>query len=134
LVPGLSGKPIIDSMAATGDLDGLGAREGYLHFLGYGFHDTGMPGRLSYRRGPASAWGHHLHVVQASTLPPGISCCCVITCAYTLTTPPHTVHSTDGSPRCMTTEKTTPGQRPIQELTDKARAELGRPPPPMWEE
>ncbi len=31
-------------MAATGDLDGVGAREGDLCLLGYGFHDTGMPG------------------------------------------------------------------------------------------
>jgi GrpB-like predicted nucleotidyltransferase (UPF0157 family) len=66
---GLAAKPIIDLMAATGDLDGVGAREGNLHLLGYGSRDTGMPGRLLYRRGPASARAHHLHVVQASTLP-----------------------------------------------------------------
>lgn len=57
-VPGLAAKPIIDLMAATGDLDGVGTREGDLHLLGYG-----------HRRGPASARAHHLHVVQASTLP-----------------------------------------------------------------
>ena len=68
-VPGLAAKPIIDLMAATGDLDGVGAREGDLHLLGYGFTTPGMPGRLLYRRGPASARAHHLHVVQASTLP-----------------------------------------------------------------
>ena len=33
-VPGLAAKPIIDLMAATGDLDGVGAREGNLHLLG----------------------------------------------------------------------------------------------------
>jgi len=50
-------------------VDEVGAREGDLHSLGYGFHDTGMPGRLLSRRGPASARAHHLHVVQASALP-----------------------------------------------------------------
>jgi len=34
-----------------------------------GLDDTGMPGRLLYRRGRASAWAHHLHVVQANTVP-----------------------------------------------------------------
>jgi len=52
-------------------VDEVGAREGDLHSLGYGFHDTGMPGRLLSRRGPASARAHHLHVVQASALPTG---------------------------------------------------------------
>jgi GrpB-like predicted nucleotidyltransferase (UPF0157 family) len=135
-VPGLAAKPIIDLMAATGDLDGVGAREGDLHLLGYGFHDTGMPGRLLYRRGPASARAHHLHVVQASTLPTRNQLLLRDYLRGHLTTPPGTAHSRDGSPRCMTTETTTPGAKTelIQELTYKARAERGLPPAPVWEE
>jgi len=61
--PGKAAKAIIDLMAATGDLDGVGAREGDLHVLWYGFPDTGITGWFLYRRGPASTRAHHLQVV-----------------------------------------------------------------------
>jgi GrpB-like predicted nucleotidyltransferase (UPF0157 family) len=132
-VPGLAAKPIIDLMAATGDLDGVGAREGDLHLLGYGFHHTGMPGRLLYRRGPASARAHHLHVVQASTLPTRNR---VLLGDYLRGHPDDAarygalkrrlaaLHDNGGDYTGARTEL-------IRELTDKARAERGLPPAPV---
>jgi GrpB-like predicted nucleotidyltransferase (UPF0157 family) len=120
-------------MAATGDLDGVGAREGDLHLLGYGFHDTGMPGRLLYRRGPASARAHHLHVVQASTLPTRNQ---VLLGDYLRGHPDDAarygalkrrlaaLHDNGGDYTRAKTEL-------IRELTDKARAERGLPPAPV---
>jgi GrpB protein len=111
-VPGLAAKPIIDLMAATDDLDAVAAREGDLRLLGYGFHVAGTPGRLLYRRGPANARTHDLHVVQASTLP----------------TPNQVLLRDNGDD--YTRAKT----ELIQELTDKARAERGLPPTGVGEE
>lgn len=99
-------------MAATDDLDAVAAREGDLRLLGYGFHVAEMPGRLLYRRGPANARAHHLHVVQASILPT-----------------PNQVLLHDNGDDC-TRAKT----ELIQELTDKAWAERGLPPTGVWEE
>jgi len=59
-VPGLAAKPIIDLMAATGDLGNVVARDGELRSLGYEFRDAGMPGRLFYQRGRDGTWSHHL--------------------------------------------------------------------------
>jgi hypothetical protein len=74
-----------------------GAREGDLHLLGYGFHDTWMPSRLLCRRGPASDRAHHLHVVQASTRP--------------------------SRNQLLLRDSTRAKTELIRELTDKARAE-----------
>jgi hypothetical protein len=71
-----------------------------------------MPGRLLHRRGPANARTHHLHVVQASTLP----------------TPNQVLLRNNGDN--YTRAKT----ELIQELTDKARAERGLSPTGVWEE
>ncbi|MET7425651.1 GrpB family protein [Dactylosporangium sp. NPDC005555] len=62
-VPGLAAKPVIDLMAAVEDL-GTSADD-VLATLGYRRLETGMRGRLFYRRdgGPA----YHLHVVTADT-------------------------------------------------------------------
>jgi hypothetical protein len=79
--------------------------------LGYGLQVAGMPGRVLYRRGPANARTHHLHVVQASTLP----------------TPKQVLLRDNGD------DHTRAKTELIQELTDKARAERGLPPTGAWE-
>jgi GrpB-like predicted nucleotidyltransferase (UPF0157 family) len=95
-----------------------------------------MPGRLSYRRGPASARAHHLHVVQASTLPTRNQ---VLLGDYLRGHPDDVaryralkrrlaaLHDNGGDYTRAKTEV-------IRELTDKARAERGLPPAPVWEE
>lgn len=55
-VPGLAAKPVIDLMACVRDLADV--TDGPLAELGYRPFETGMPGRLFYRRP-----GRHLHVV-----------------------------------------------------------------------
>jgi GrpB-like predicted nucleotidyltransferase (UPF0157 family) len=67
-VPGLPAKPVIDLMASTRDLDRvLQVELKRLSPLGYIRLETGMTGRLFYRResgtAPASAVAVHLHVV-----------------------------------------------------------------------
>ena len=49
-VRGLPAKPVIDLMAAVVSLDRVTARSETLRLLGYRHHDTGMGGRLFYRR------------------------------------------------------------------------------------
>jgi GrpB-like predicted nucleotidyltransferase (UPF0157 family) len=72
-VPGLAAKPVIDVMAAAGDLEGTRARaDERLPSLGYRRVDIGMPRRIFYRRQPgpyaaAPALGVHLHVVELHT-------------------------------------------------------------------
>lgn len=66
-VPGLAAKPVIDLMAATPDLSPVLAHEGALREIGYQRVETGMPGRLFYRRDGAPAY--HLHVVTADSWP-----------------------------------------------------------------
>src|SRR5690349_5864937 len=65
-VPGLAAKPVIDLMAAAGDLRTVTDREPALTALGYRLVDTGMPGRLFYRRDGRPV-AYHLHVVPADT-------------------------------------------------------------------
>jgi len=67
-VPGLPAKPVIDLMASTTDLDHVVALEQrFLTPLGYTRLETGMAGRLFYRREPGTAPADtvavHLHVV-----------------------------------------------------------------------
>jgi len=66
-VPGLVAKPIIDLMAAAEDLAHVVAHDGPLGLLGYQRHDTGMSGRLFYRRDEYGRRAYHLHVVPAMT-------------------------------------------------------------------
>ena len=67
-VPGLPAKPVIDLMAATPDLTAFdsGVQE-RLAALGYRRLDTGMTGRLFYRREPGDLPAAHLHVVPVDT-------------------------------------------------------------------
>ena len=65
-VPGLAAKPVIDLMAAVRDLRDVTDREPALTALGYRLVETGMPGRLFYRREGRPA-AYHLHLVTADT-------------------------------------------------------------------
>jgi len=71
-VPGLPAKPVIDLMASTADLDRVvGLEHSHLTPLGYTPLETGMIGRLCYRRepgrAPAARVAVHLHVVPVQT-------------------------------------------------------------------
>ncbi|GAA2328888.1 GrpB family protein [Dactylosporangium salmoneum] len=65
-VPGLAAKPVIDLMAAADDLDAVARDEDVLGSMGYRRIETGMTGRLFYRREGAPV-AYHLHVVAAPT-------------------------------------------------------------------
>jgi len=71
-VPGLAAKPVIDLMAATTDFDQvLQLERKALLPLGYARRETGMTGRLFYRRDPGAVpavdLAVHLHVVPSET-------------------------------------------------------------------
>ena len=68
-VPGIAAKPIVDLMAAAEDIAEVSAHDGTLGLLGYQRHETGMPGRLFYRRNENGRRAYHLHVVPADTWP-----------------------------------------------------------------
>jgi hypothetical protein len=111
-VPGLAAKPIIDLMAATGDLDGSARERVTCTCWGMGFTTPGC--RAGFCTSAALPAPGRTICMLSKPVPcrPGIGCCWVTICAATLTTPPGTAHSRDGSPRCMTMAATTPGQRP----------------------
>jgi GrpB-like predicted nucleotidyltransferase (UPF0157 family) len=136
-VPGLAAKPIIDLMAAAPALERVLEREKILLGLGYQRHDTGMSGRLFYRRDqqgqrpachlhivPADSWAtrnerllrDHLRSHQADVL------------RYAALKRDLSAHHEN--PDDYTRAKT----QLIQELTDHARAERGLPSVPVWEE
>ena len=60
-VPGLAAKPVIDLMAAAADLRAVADAEPVLTALGYRLIETGMRGRLFYRREGVPAY--HFHVL-----------------------------------------------------------------------
>ena len=135
-VPGLAAKPIIDLMAATDDLDQVALRDEDLRRLGYEFHDAGMPARLFYRRGPANAPTHHLHVVAASTFATRNQ---RLLRDYLRSHPGDAARYGALKRRLAAlhdngAEYTRAKTELIQELTDKARAERGLPSQPVWEE
>jgi GrpB-like predicted nucleotidyltransferase (UPF0157 family) len=134
-VPGLAAKPIIDLMAAARSLAGVTEHDDTLRTLGYERHETGMPGRLFYRRDRAGRWTHQLHVVLADSWPTGNE---RILRDHLRTHPADaarygalklTLSSEHSDSLAYTRAKT----QLIQELTDRARAERGLPPVPVWE-
>lgn len=68
-VPGLAAKPIIDLIAAAGSLSRVTEHDETLRRLEYERHETGMPGRLFYRRDRAGRRTHQLHVVTVDSWP-----------------------------------------------------------------
>ncbi len=134
-VPGLAAKPIIDLMAAAGSLPGVTEQDSTLRTLGYERHETGMPGRLFYRRGRAGRRTHQLHVV---TVDSWLTRNERFLRDYLRTHPAdaarygalkQTLSSAHSDSLAYTRAKTDL----IQDLTDRARAELGLPPVPVWE-
>jgi GrpB-like predicted nucleotidyltransferase (UPF0157 family) len=135
-VPGLAAKPVIDLMAAAADLDAVAAREDALAGLGYHRFETGMPGRLFYYRDKDGQRDCQLHVVPSGTWDtrnerllrdhlrdhPGDAR------RYAELKQRLAAEHTDGT--AYTKAKT----ELIQELTDRARADRGLPPVPVWEE
>lgn len=64
-VPGLAAKPVIDMMASAGALGDVGTIETRLIADRYALVQTGMRGRLLFRREGSPAW--HLHLVEEAT-------------------------------------------------------------------
>jgi GrpB-like predicted nucleotidyltransferase (UPF0157 family) len=135
-VPGLAAKPIIDLMAAAGDLDRVAAHDGTLLILGYEPHDTGMPGRLFYRRDENGRRACHLHVVPAANFATRNE---LLLRDYLRANP------ADARRYAALKRELAAGQQAsadytraktelIQELTDRARAVLGLPSVPVWEQ
>ena len=134
-VPGLAAKPIIDLMAAAGSLSGVTEQDPTLRTLGYERHETGMPGRLFYRRDRDGRRTHQLHVVTMDSWPTRNE---RILRDYLRT------HADDAarygalkqalsSQHSVSLAYTRAKTELIQELTDRARAERGLPPVPVWE-
>jgi GrpB-like predicted nucleotidyltransferase (UPF0157 family) len=136
-VPGLAAKPVIDMMASVRGLQDGRTAQGALAELGYELVGAGMPDRLFYQRhaGPGMAT-HHLHVVAEDSW---------ATRNERLLRDYLRSHREQarrygrlkqqlarelGHGEAYTRAKT----ELIQELVDAARAELGLPPVPVWEE
>jgi GrpB-like predicted nucleotidyltransferase (UPF0157 family) len=134
-VPGLAAKPTIDLMAAAARLELVEEREDGLAALGYHRHFNGMVDRLLYVRVAGDKRSHILHVVSLDTWP---------TRNQRLLRDYLRKHPDDAE-RYAQWKKTiaASGVRPgdyakakttlVQELTDRARAERGLPPVPVWE-
>jgi len=140
-VPGLPAKPVIDLMASTADLD----RVAVLHPeclapIGYDPLETGMTGRLCYRReagvAPARTVAVHLHVVSVqgwATQNERLLRDLLLVdaeAARRYGELKRRLAAQIGDPRVYTRAKT----ELIQELVDKARLEQGLPPVDVWEE
>lgn len=135
-VPGLAAKPVIDLMAAAASLDRVAAAEDALAGLGYRRSATGMPGRLFYYRDEDGVRAYQLHVVPAATwdtrnerlLRDHLRQHPEDARRYAELKQRLAAEHTDG------TEYTKAKTELIQELTDRARADRGLPPVPVWEE
>jgi GrpB-like predicted nucleotidyltransferase (UPF0157 family) len=134
-VPGLAAKPIIDLMAAAGLLSRVIEGDETLRGLGYERHETGMPGRLFYRRDRAGRRAYQLHVVTVDSWPTRNE---RILRDYLRTHPTdaarygalkQSLSSEHSDSLAYTRAKTDL----VQELTDRARADLALPPVPVWE-
>jgi GrpB-like predicted nucleotidyltransferase (UPF0157 family) len=153
-VPGLPAKPVIDLMASTADLDRIiGVEQQRLSPLGYTRFETGMIGRLCYRREAGSAPADlvacdevvrrhraqvavHFHVVPAK----GWAVQNERLLRDLLLADPEAARrygdlkrrlaAEISDPRLYTRAKT----ELIQELVDKARQQRGLPPVNVWED
>ncbi|MFF4257699.1 GrpB family protein [Streptomyces sp. NPDC001663] len=134
-VPGLAAKPVIDLMAAVHTLPEVYPHEPALAALGFLPHDNGMTDRLLYARTDAGARSHILHVVTYDSWPTRNQ---RILRDYLRAHPAEAaryaelkraVVAAGTHPRDYASAKTAL----VQELTDRARAELGMPSVPVWE-
>jgi GrpB-like predicted nucleotidyltransferase (UPF0157 family) len=134
-VPGLAAKPIIDLMAAADSLAEVIAHDPELLGLGYCRHDAGMPGRLFYRRRADGRRSHHLHVVPTGTF---LARNELLLRDYLRSHPDDAASYADLKRQLAASDLegedyTKAKTELIQQLTDRARAELGLPPVPVWE-
>jgi GrpB-like predicted nucleotidyltransferase (UPF0157 family) len=135
-VPGLAAKPVIDLMAAVTSLDAAAAADDALARLGYHPLDARMPGRLFYYRDEDGQRAYHLHVVTTDTwdtrnqrlLRDYLRAHPEDARRYGELKQRLAAEQTDGD------EYTKAKTELIQELTDRARANRGLPPAPVWEE
>jgi GrpB-like predicted nucleotidyltransferase (UPF0157 family) len=134
-VPGLAAKPIIDLMAAVEDLGVVGRREESLRGLGYRRHVNGMVDRSLYVRAEKGVRTHLLHVVTLESWPTRNQ---RILRDYLCAHPQDAKRYADLK-RDLAAAGVAPGDYAraktelVQELTDRARAERGLPPVPVWE-
>jgi GrpB-like predicted nucleotidyltransferase (UPF0157 family) len=136
-VPGLAAKPVIDMMASVRGLQDGRAAQAALAELGYELVGTGMPDRLFYQRraGPGTAT-HHLHVVAEDSWATRNE---RLLRDY-LRSHPEQARRYGGLKQQLARDLghgeayTRAKTELIQELVDAARAGLGLPPVPVWEE
>ncbi|MGW3029965.1 GrpB family protein [Streptomyces sp. NPDC001178] len=134
-VPGLAAKPVIDLMAAVPALADVLPYEPALAALGFLPHDNGMTDRLLYVRTEAGVRSHILHVVTRNSWPTRNQ---RILRDY-LRAHPEEAARYAGLKRSLVAAGTPARDYAraktalVQELTDRARAERGLPPEPVWE-
>lgn len=134
-VPGLAAKPVIDLMAAVADLAEVQRRGPELAPLGYRQHLNGMNDRLLYIRVRDDVRTHILHIVALASWPHRNQ---RLLRDYLRAHPQDAarygelkrqIAAAGTAPKDYARAKT----NLIQELTDRARAEHGLPPVPVWE-
>jgi GrpB-like predicted nucleotidyltransferase (UPF0157 family) len=134
-VPGLAAKPVIDLMAATDSLRQVRDHEPVLARLGFTPHTNGMDDRLLYVRVPDGVRTHILHVVTRASWPTRNQ---RILRDY-LRSHPREAARYAGLKRRLAATSASPGDYTaaktafVQEVTDRARRELGLPATPVWE-
>lgn len=134
-VPGLAAKPTIDLMAAVDRLDLVEEHENELADLGYCRHFNGMADRLLFVRSAEERRTHILHVVTLDTWATRNQ---RLLRDY-LRDHPRDVERYARLKKTLAAASIHPGDYAkaktdlIQELTDRARAELGLPSVPVWE-
>lgn len=134
-VPGLAAKPIIDLMAAVTDLETVRPHQEALAGLGFLPHHNGMTDRLLFVRADDGVRSHILHIVTLESWPGRNQ---RILRDY-LREHPEAAGRYARLKREIIAAGTAPGDYArakttlVQELTDRARAERGLPPEPVWE-
>ncbi|WP_052865269.1 GrpB family protein [Streptomyces niger] len=134
-VPGLAAKPVIDLMAAVHDLADAHSHQAALAGVGFRPHDNGMTDRLLYVRAEGRVRSHILHVVTLTSWPTRNQ---RILRDY-LRAHPEEAARYARLKRAIAAAGSAPGEYTqaktalVQELTDRARAQLGLPPEPVWE-
>ncbi|MGA4844336.1 GrpB family protein [Streptomyces sp. G45] len=134
-VPGLAAKPVIDLMAAVHDLAHAAPHQAALSDLGFHPHDNGMTDRLLYVRAEDRVRSHILHVVTLESWP---------TRNQRIFRDYLCAHPEDATryaqlKRAIVAAGTGPAEYAraktvlVQELTDRARSQLGLPSVPVWE-
>lgn len=134
-VPGLAAKPVIDLMAAVHDLARAAPHEAALAGFGFHPHENGMTDRLLYVRAANGVRSHILHVVTLESWPTRNQ---RIFRDYLRAHPADMIRYAQLK-RAIAAAGSRPGEYAraktalVQELTDRARAQLGLPSAPVWE-